>query len=189
MEVVRTPFRARWHLDRSFWRHAQRWLHAQPVHPRRLALQWRACVRVGVTYGDGAVTGVSRELCGWSVSQPVATYAAIIAGSVFSCAIFILALRLPDEQVASTAADEVRGRSHGQLQRMNHIVAAVITEAVSSMVGWLENGLDFHLSKHEEGVEGKSLVPVLNVSLKAALASSTEALGMRGCLARAYPGH
>ena len=41
------------------------------------------------------------------------TYAAIIAGSVFSCAIlhmlFVWPLRLSDEQVASTAIDEVRG--------------------------------------------------------------------------------
>ena len=37
---------------------------------------------------------------------------------------------------------------------MNHTVAAVITETVSPMEGWLENGLDFHVSKDEEGVEG-----------------------------------
>ena len=50
----------------------------------------------------------------------------------------------------------------------NHTVTTVITEAVNSMVGWLENGLD-----------GKSVVLVLNVSLKASLASSTKALSMR----------
>ena len=62
---------------------------------------------------------------------------------------------------------------------MNHTVATVITEALSSMVGWLENGLDFHVSKDEEGVEGKSVVLVSNASLKAALTSSAKALGMR----------
>ena len=62
---------------------------------------------------------------------------------------------------------------------MNRTVATVITEAVSSMVGWLENGLDFHVSKDEEGVEGKSVVLVSNASLKAALTSATKALGMR----------
>ena len=56
---------------------------------------------------------------------------------------------------------------------------AVITEAVSSMVGWLEKGLDFHVSKDEEGVEGESVVLVSNGALRAALASSTKALGMR----------
>ena len=44
------------------------------------------------------------------------------------------------------------------------------------MVRWLENGLDFHELKDEEGVEGKSVVLVSNASLKAALTSS---LGMR----------
>ena len=62
---------------------------------------------------------------------------------------------------------------------MNLTVATVITEAVGSMVGWLENGLDFHVSKDEEGVEGKSVVLVSNASLKASLTSSTKALGMR----------
>ena len=62
---------------------------------------------------------------------------------------------------------------------MNHTVATVITEAVSSMVGWLGNGLDFHVSKDEEGVEGKSVVLVSNASLKPVLTSSTKALGMR----------
>ena len=64
-------------------------------------------------------------------------------------------------------------------RRMNHTVATVITEAVSSMVGWLENGLDFHVSNDEEGVEGKSVVLVSDASLKASLTSSTKALGMR----------
>ena len=59
------------------------------------------------------------------------------------------------------------------------MVTTVITEAVSSMVGWLENGLDFHVSKDEEGVEGKSVVLVSTASPKASLTSSTKALGMR----------
>ena len=59
------------------------------------------------------------------------------------------------------------------------MVATVITEAVSSMMGWLENGLDFHVSKDEEGMEGKSVVLVSNASLEASLTSSTKALGMR----------
>ena len=46
-------------------------------------------------------------------------------------------------------------------------------------MGWLESGLDFHVSKDEEGVEGKSMVLVSNASLKAALTSATKALGMR----------
>ena len=62
---------------------------------------------------------------------------------------------------------------------MNHTVATVITEALSSMFGWLENGFDFHVSKDEEGVEGKSVVLVSNASLKAALTASTKALGRR----------
>ena len=62
---------------------------------------------------------------------------------------------------------------------VNHAVATVITEAVSSMVGWLENGLDFHVSKDEEGVEGKSVILVSNGALKAALASPMKAIGMR----------
>ena len=56
---------------------------------------------------------------------------------------------------------------------MNQTVANVITEALSSLVGWLENG-----SKDEKGIEGKSVVLVSNASLKAAL-RSTKALGMR----------
>ena len=68
---------------------------------------------------------------------------------------------------------------------MKHTVATVITKAVSSMVGWLENGLDFHVPKDEEGVErgggegGKSVVLVSNAPPRAALASSTKGLGMR----------
>ena len=56
------------------------------------------------------------------------------------------------------------------------------------MVGWLENGLDFHVSKDEEGVEGKSVVLVSNASLKAALTSSTKGLGMRVVSHARHPG-
>ena len=132
--------------------------------------------------------GASREHCSgsssWSsafnavwdwgsVSQPVTTYAAIIAGSVFSCAIlrvlFIwscdcLMSKWPRLRLTKYV-DDLTISCRG----MNHTVATVITEALSSMVGWLENGLDFHVSKDEEGVEGKSVVLVSNASLKAAL--------------------
>ena len=60
----------------------------------------------------------------------------------------------------------------------NHIVATVITEAVNSLVGWLENGLEFHVSKDEEGVE-KAWRAISDASFKPSLASSTKALGMR----------
>ena len=107
-----------------------------------------------------------------SVSQPVTTYAAIIAGSVFSCA--ILMSKWPRLRLTKYV-DDLPISDRG----MNHTVATVVTEAVSSMVGWLENGLDCHVSKDEEGVEGKSVVLVSNGSLKAALSSSTKALGIR----------
>ena len=59
------------------------------------------------------------------------------------------------------------------------MVTTVIAEAVSSMIVWLDCGLDFHVPKDEEGVEGKSVVLVSNGALKTALASSMKALGMR----------
>ena len=59
------------------------------------------------------------------------------------------------------------------------MVVTVITEAVSSMTGWLESGLDFHVSNDEEGMEGKSVILVSNGALKTALASSMKAVGMR----------
>ena len=59
------------------------------------------------------------------------------------------------------------------------MVATVITEALSSMMGWLENGLDVHVSKDVEGMEGKSVVLVSNDALKTPLASSMKAL--RSC--------
>ena len=46
-------------------------------------------------------------------------------------------------------------------------------------MGRLESGLDFHVSKDEEGEEGKSVILVWNGALKAALASPMKALGMR----------
>ena len=117
------------------------------------------------------------------VSQPVTTYAAIIAGSVISCAILHMLFTWPCDCLMSKwprlrltkYVDDLTISCRG----MNHTVATVITEASSSMVGWLEKGLDFHVSKDEEGVEGKSVVLVSNASLKAALTSSTKALGMR----------
>ena len=41
----------------------------------------------------------------------------------------------------------------------HRFVASVITEAVSSMMGWLEIEFDFRVSKDEEETEGKSVVP------------------------------
>ena len=118
-----------------------------------------------------------------SVSQPVTTYAAIIAGSVFSCAILHMLFIWPCDCLMSKwprlrltkYMDDLTISYRG----MNHTVATVNTEALSSVVGWLEKLLDFHVSKDEEGVEGKSVVLVSNASLKAALTSSTKALGMR----------
>ena len=52
------------------------------------------------------------------------------------------------------------------------MVATVITEAVSTMMGWLQSGLDFHVSKDEEGLEGKSVVLVSNGALRAPWAST-----------------
>ena len=110
-----------------------------------------------------------------SVSQAVTTYAAIIAGSVFSCAILHMLMSKWPRLRLTKYVDDLTISYRG----MNHTVATVITEALSSMVGWLENGLDFHVSKDEKGVEGKSVVLVSNASLKAALTTSTKALGMR----------
>ena len=97
-----------------------------------------------------------------------------------------LALRLPDEQVATTAADEVDDFTISN-RGMNHTVATVITEAVSSMVGWLESGLVFHVSKDEEGVE-----QVGGLGLERFAQSVTDFVdegARREGLARAQPGH
>ena len=82
-----------------------------------------------------------------SVSQPVTTYAAIIAGSVFSCAILHMLFIWPCDCLMSKwprlrltkYVDDLTISYRGK----NHIVANVITEALCSLVGWLENGLDF----------------------------------------------
>ena len=103
------------------------------------------------------VFGFQRRVGLWcSVSQPVTTYAAIIAGSVFSCAILHMLFTWPCDCLMSKwprlrltkYVDDLTISYRG----MNHTVATVITEAVSSMVGWLEKGLDFHVSKDEKGV-------------------------------------
>ena len=113
----------------------------------------------------------------------VTTHAAIIAGSVFSCAILHMLFIWPCDCLMSKWPRQRLTKFVDDLtisyRSMNHTVATVITEAVSSMVGWLQKGLDFDVSKGEEGVEGKSVVLVSNASLKAALTSSTKALGMR----------
>ena len=92
------------------------------------------------------------------------TYEAIIAGSVFSCAILHVWFIWPCDCLMNKwprlrltkYVDDLTISYRG----MNHTVATVITEALSSMVGWLENWLDFHVSKDEGGVEGKSVVLV-----------------------------
>ena len=79
-----------------------------------------------------------------SMSQPVRTYAAIIAGSVFSCAILHMLFIWPCDCLMSKwprlrltkYVDDFTISYRGR----NHTVATVITEAISSMVGWLENG-------------------------------------------------
>ena len=118
----------------------------------------------------------------WSVSQPVATFGAIIAGTVFSCAILHMLFIWPCDCLMSKWP-RLRLTKYVDDLTISHrlmflTVVTVITEAVSSMVGWLENGLDLHVSKDEGGVEGKSVVLVSNDSLKASLTSSTKALGM-----------
>ena len=74
-----------------------------------------------------------------SVSQPVTTYAATIAGSVFFCAILHMLFIWPCDCLMSKWArlrltkyvDDLTISYRG----MNHTVATVITEAVSSMAG------------------------------------------------------
>ena len=97
-----------------------------------------------------------------SVSQPVTTRFGLLL--CHPSHVVHLALRLSDEQVASTAIDEVRGRSHDQLQR-NEPCSRYGNHRGSELDGGLA-GLDFHVSKDEEGVEGKSVVLVSNASLK-----------------------
>ena len=61
----------------------------------------------------------------------------------------------------------------------NYTVADTITEATSLLIGWLESGLDFHVSKDENGKEGKSVVLASNRTLKEMLAAKVKPLGMR----------
>ena len=61
----------------------------------------------------------------------------------------------------------------------NHTVADTISEATSLLIGWLESGLDFHVSKDENGKEGKSVVLASNQTLKEMLAAKVKPLGMR----------
>ena len=83
--------------------------------PRAL-LDMTKCFEQG---GDGDATGFPEALLRIILAQPETSYAAIIAGSVLCHPSHVvhLALRLSDEQVASTKVDKVRGRSHDQLQR------------------------------------------------------------------------
>ena len=70
---------------------------------------------------------------------------------------------------------------------VNNVVATVITETVSSMMGWLECGSDFHVSKDEEGTERKSLILVSNGAPQSGAGCPGEAVGQEGGLARANP--
>ena len=107
-------------------------------HAWRCGCHWgfpRALLRIILV-----VFSFQRRVGLWgSVSQPVTTYAAIIAGSVFSCAILHMLFIWPCDCLMSKwprlrltkYVDDLTISYRG----MNHIVANVITEALSSMVG------------------------------------------------------
>ena len=99
-----------------------------------------------------------------------------------------LALRLPDEQVASTTPDEVLRRSHDQLLRSDEPHSRD-GDHRSCELGWLENGLDFHVSKDEGGVEGQIGGPGLERHAQSATDLVDEGARQEGCLARAHLGH
>ena len=61
----------------------------------------------------------------------------------------------------------------------NCTVAATISEPVSLLVGWLESGPDFYVSKDKSRVEGKSVVLVSNHAFKTVRTAKMKALGMR----------
>ena len=111
------------------------------------------------------------------------TYAAIIAGSVFSCAILHMLFIWPCDCLMSKwprlrltkYVDDLTLSYSGR----NYTVADTITEATSLLIGWLESGLDFHVSKDENGKEGKSVVLASNRTLKEMLAAKVKPLGMR----------
>ena len=92
-----------------------------------------------------------------------------------------LALRLLHEQVAPNAVHEY----FGDFTRVHHVVSSVIAEAVSSMMGWLESGLDFHVPKDEEGPQGSSLIILASSgALNFAVGCPDEGVGHEGGLAR-----
>ena len=90
-----------------------------------------------------------------ATSEPTQTYAAIIAGSVFSCAILHMLFIWPCDCLMSKwprlrltkYVDDITISYSGR----NYAVADTITEATSLLIGWLESGLDFHVSKDENG--------------------------------------
>ena len=120
---------------------------------------------------------------GGATSEPTQTYAAIIAGSVFSCAILHMLFIWPCDCLMSKwprlrltkYVDDLTISYSGR----NHTVADTITEATSLLMGWLESGLDFHVSKDENGKEGKFVVLASNQTLKAMLAAKVIPLSMR----------
>ena len=118
-----------------------------------------------------------------AASEPTPTYAAMIAGWVLSCAILHMLFIWPCDCLMNKwprlrltkYVDDLTISYSGR----NGTVATTISEAVSLLVGWLESGLDFHVSKDEDGVEGKSVVLVSNHALKTVLTAKMKALGTR----------
>ena len=118
-----------------------------------------------------------------ATSEPTQTYAAIIAGSVFSCAILHMLFIWPCDCLMSRwprlrltkYVDDLTLSCSGR----NRAVADTIAEASSPLIGWLESGLDFHVSKDENGKEGKSVVLASNRILKGMLAAKVKPLDMR----------
>ena len=53
--------------------------------------------------------------------------------------------------MAPNATHETCERLHNQLQGVSNVVATVIAEAVSSMVGWLDSGVDLMKGARHEG--------------------------------------
>ena len=118
-----------------------------------------------------------------ATSEPTQTYAAIIVGSVFSCATLHMLFIWPCDCLMSKwprlrltkYVDDLTLSYSGR----NYTVADTIPEATSLLIGCLESGLDFHVSKDENGKEGKSVVLASNRTLKEMLAAKVKPLGMR----------
>ena len=136
----------------------------------------------------GSIQIFQRRVGLWkSASQPVTTYAAVIAGSVSSCAILHMLFIWPCDCLTdkwprmspTKCVDDVTVSYKG----VNRVVSPVLAEAVSSMMSWLDSWLDSHLSKDVTGTEGKSVILVTNGALKEALAAPDEGVVHEGGLA------